>query len=205
MNIADNDEISKSINQEVEKTACTVINIGRVEPHKTLKKAIDEFHDSYLNLSNKYPEGIKPPYGIFIDYEKSFQNNDIISLKMKSQIHEGGLSRNDKITYLNINTKTGKQIINDELIKDHKLFNDYAEKIIRNQYNITQNKPFRKFREVNIFFDGDRFYLPKNIGITDKEVILYYNPNEINVSTEDGIVLKLNKQEVAPFFTINIL
>lgn len=200
LQVIDDHQIATTINKEIESAACSILNIGKNASEPTLKEAISQFNSSYQNISEEFPEEIVP-YEATIDCELSFQCQSLISVIMDSYIFTGGAHGNGTVSYLNIDTKTGKQFSNRALFKNYNEFELYAEKIFRTQNKIPEDE---SINSTGFFFEDDTFSLPSTIGFTDKEVVLYYNQYEINSYAEGPIELKLNKEEVASFFAVEI-
>lgn len=188
------------INTEIETVACSILNIDEDTPEPNLQNAIEEFNNSYQAISKEYPNETIP-YEANIDCKISFQNKNIISIVMDFYVFTGGAHGYGGITYINLDTKTGKRFLNKTLFKDYKKFKKYAEKVFRSKNEISQNE---SINSTGFFFEDDIFSLPENIGFTDTDVILYYNQYEISSYAEGPIELKLNKEEVALFFAIEI-
>ncbi|WP_158237181.1 DUF3298 and DUF4163 domain-containing protein [Aquimarina sp. MAR_2010_214] len=192
--------ITTTINKEIENVACSILNVGEDVSAPTLNEAISQFNSSYQNISEEFPEEIVP-YEATIDCELSFQCQGLLSIIMDSYIFTGGAHGNGTVSYINIDTKTGKRFSNKALFKNYNEFEHYVEKVFRTQYKIPENE---SINSTGFFFENDTFSLPSTIGFTDKEVVLYYNQYEINSYAEGPIELKLNKEEVASFFAVKI-
>ncbi len=193
-------QISENINAEIEKVACAVLNIGENDPGGSMKEAIQQFNTSYQEISTEFPDEIVP-YEANIDCELGFQCESLISVVMDSYIFTGGAHGYGSISYININPKTGKRIPNKELFKNYTEFEAYAERVFRSTYEILESE---SINSTGFFFEDEKFALPENIGLTDNEVILYYNPYEISAYAQGPVELKLNKEEVVSFFAVKI-
>jgi len=194
-------EISKSINLEIEKTACAALNIEDDSSLNTMDKAVQSFNNSYQEIKKEFPEEIVP-YEASINCDISFQNSKILSVLIDSYIFTGGAHGSGNSTYLNMNLKTGKAIENKKLIKDNIQFSNFIEKAFRKAHEIPKNT---SINSTGFFFENDTFVLPANIGLTDTHLILLYNQYEISSYAEGPIELKFNKEEVADYFSLNIL
>ncbi len=201
LKIEDDSQISSTINKEIEKVACAVLNIGENQPEGSMKQAMQQFNSSYQKISNEFPDEIVP-YEATIDCELSFQCESLISIIMDSYVFTGGAHGYGGISYINVDPKTGKRISNKELFKEYSEFESYAEKIFRSQNEILDGE---SINSTGFFFENDKFALPENIGFTENEIILYYNPYEISSYAEGAVEIKLNKEEVASFCAFEIL
>ncbi|MEW7289299.1 DUF3298 and DUF4163 domain-containing protein [Aquimarina sp. 2304DJ70-9] len=201
LKVTDDSQISSTINKEIEKVACAVLNIGENQPEGSMKQAMQEFNNSYQKISTEFPDEIVP-YEATIDCELGFQSESLISVVMDSYVFTGGAHGYGGISYINIDTKTGKRIVNTDLFKNYKGFVHHAEKVFRSKHEILESE---SINSTGFFFENETFSLPENIGFTEKEVILFYNPYEISSYAEGAIEIKMNKDEVASFFAFEIL
>ncbi|WP_378180707.1 DUF3298 domain-containing protein [Aquimarina sp. SS2-1] len=195
------DKISKDINQLIEKTAISILNIEEDNSITTVEKAVQNFNNSYQEIKKEFPEEIMP-YEVSIHCDISFQNANILSVIIDSYLFAGGAHGSGNSTYLNIDPKTGKSIENQKMIKDINQFSTFVEKKFRKTHSIPENA---SINSTGFFFENDIFSLPINIGLTDTHIILLYNQYEISSYAEGPIELKLDKQEVKDYFALNIL
>ncbi|WP_299433587.1 DUF3298 and DUF4163 domain-containing protein [uncultured Aquimarina sp.] len=194
-------EMSKKINLEIEKTACTALNLEDDSSLSTMEKAVQSFNNSYQEMKKEFPEEIIP-YEASINCDISFQNSTLLSVLIDSYIFTGGAHGSGNSTYLNMNLKTGEVIDNKNLIKNNIEFSSFAEKAFRKIHEIPENT---SINSTGFFFENDTFVLPTNIGLTDTHLILLYNQYEISSYAEGAIELKFNKEKVAEYFSVNIL
>ncbi|WP_299258782.1 DUF3298 and DUF4163 domain-containing protein [uncultured Aquimarina sp.] len=194
-------EISKSINVEIEKAACALLNMEDDVSLNSMEKALKSFNISYQEIKKEFPDEIVP-YEASINCDISFQNDNILSVLVDSYIFTGGAHGSGNSTYLNIDLKTGKVIANKKLIKDYNEFSSFVQKAFRKTHEIPENQ---SINSTGFFFENDRFVLPVNIGFTETHLVLLYNQYEISSYAEGLIELKFDKEEVAEYFSANIL
>lgn len=201
LKIIDDRPVCKKINEEIEKVACAILNVGENTPQNTLKAAVVQFNESYRDITAEFPDEI-PPYEASISSELSFQCKSMVSVLIDSYVFTGGAHGYGGISFINIETKTGKRIANQDLFKNYLDFVTYAEKVFRSKYEILENE---SINSTGFFFENEKFALPENIGITDTDVILYYNPYEISSYAEGPVEVKIKKEDVASYFAFDIL
>ncbi|GAA4275145.1 DUF4163 domain-containing protein [Aquimarina gracilis] len=201
LKIIDDKPVCKKINTEIEKVACAILNVGENKPQETVKAAVVEFNESYKDMRVEFPDEI-PPYEVSITSELSFQCKSMVSVIMDSYVFTGGAHGYGGISFINIETKTGKRIPNKDLFKRYSDFITYAEKVFRSKFEILENE---SINSTGFFFEDEKFSLPENIGFTNTEVILYYNPYEISSYAEGPVEIKIKKEDVASYFAFDIL
>ena len=200
LKIVEDHQIAYRINKEIDSVVCDILNTSENKSAATIREAVNRFNSSYQAILNEYPEETVP-YEATIDCKLLFQCEDFISVSIDSYVYTGGAHGYGGITFINMDTKTGKRFSKKALFKDDSGFKNYAEKVFRSQNKIPQNQ---SINSTGFFFEDDMFSLPENIGFTDTNVILYYNPYEISSYADGPIELKLNKEEVALFFAVEI-
>ncbi|MEW7278051.1 DUF4163 domain-containing protein [Aquimarina sp. 2201CG1-2-11] len=199
--VIDNHTITNAINTQIEQAACSILNIDENGALTTVKDAIRQFNTSYQNISKQFPDETTP-YEATIDCKLGFQCKSLISIAIDSYVYTGGAHGYGGVSYINMDAINGKRLSNKALFKDYNGFLNHAEKAFRVQHKILDDSPINS---TGFFFENDTFSLPENIGLTDTEVILLYNPYEISSYAEGSIELKLNKQDVASYFAFDIL
>lgn len=166
--------ISKNINSTLEDFTNKALNIDSGNnPQDTFEASIEQFNSSYLRFKNEMAEELQldlTPWEGGVDGEVTYQSNRVISIAMNTYLNTGGIHGSSKISFLNFDATTGKQLHYDEFIKDK-----------------NELKKFLKFyfeKEVeSISFDD--FKLPETIGLSDEGVIILYNINEIPSYTDN--------------------
>ncbi|MBV7268728.1 DUF3298 and DUF4163 domain-containing protein [Winogradskyella luteola] len=167
-----NDELSKTINFKIEEAIISTLS----DPTKktSLESILKDFNSEYINFKNDFPDASEPKWELYIETEKTYQSEDIITLAINTYEFKGGAHGNDKIKFLNLNAKTGDVLTKDDLIKDINAFKTLAKTHFEKSLSKEQ-----KELEMEDFFFGKAFQLPKNIGFSDGGFVLLYNVYEI--------------------------
>ena len=186
-----NDAISKSINSTLEDFTNKALNIDSSnDSQDSFEKSIDQFNTSYLNFKNQMVEELQlelTHWEAGVDGEVTYQSNRVICIAMNTYLNTGGIHGTSKVSFLNFDAVTGKQLHYDEFIKDK-----------------GELKKFLKFyfeKEVeSISFDD--FKLPESIGLSDEGVIILYNRNEILSYTDTLTEFTVPFDEVERFLKL---
>ncbi|KZS38113.1 hypothetical protein AWE51_18890 [Aquimarina aggregata] len=200
LQVIDDRPICKDINKEIEKAACSILNTEEKASEENMNDAIHQFNRSYQEISNEFPDETVP-YEASIDCKLSFTCQGLISVSIDSYIFTGGAHGYSSLSFINIDSKTGKRIPNRKLLKDPSEFENYIEKVFRQNFEIPETA---SINSTGFFFENETFKLPENIGFTATDIILHYNQYEISSYAEGPVVLKLDKKEISSFFAINI-
>jgi hypothetical protein len=164
-----NSVVAKQINDEINKTAVAVLQIGEQNAitSKTIEESIVLFNDEYQTFNSDFPD-VSQPWEAQIDGEVMFQSPEVISISVTSYVNTGGAHGNTNISFLNFNASTGKRIQNSDLIKNKEAFKTIAKSYFKEAVT-----------EDDVLFDPDNFQLPTNVGFTEEGIILLYNTYEI--------------------------
>ncbi len=167
-----NDELSKTINFKIEEAIISTLS----DPTKktSLESILKDFNSEYINFKNDFPDASEPRWELYIETEKTYQSQDIITVAINTYEFKGGAHGNDKIKFLNLNAKTGDILTKEDFIKDISAFKTLAKTHFEKSLNKEQ-----KELEMEDFFFGKPFQLPKTMGFSDDGLVLLYNVYEI--------------------------
>ncbi|MAZ26958.1 MAG: hypothetical protein CL868_07745 [Cytophagaceae bacterium] len=166
---------------------------------KTLDDGIDNFVTSFKEYKNDFPKS-QAGYELEATTTVSYESPTLLSLDMESYTYWGGAHGYGSTSYFNFDKKTGKQLSNDDLIKDKKAFLALAEKKFRELQQVPEGE---SINSTGYMFENDTFALPINIGFENNEMVLLYNPYEV-ASYADGIIeIRFAVSEVQDLLAIN--
>ncbi|GAA4110663.1 hypothetical protein GCM10022393_07860 [Aquimarina addita] len=194
-------EIAVKANFEIERAASSLLNIDDDTSVLTLEESLRQFNVSYQEMKEEFPEEIIP-YEVRIHTNLSFQNKDILSIGIDSYIFTGGAHGSESKIFSIIDPKTGKSMPISSLLKAYDPFVEFAEKEFKKTQGIPETETINS---TGFSFEEDKFALPSTIGITDQNIILFYNQYEISSFAEGPVELKIPKEKGALFFVVDIL
>lgn len=185
------DAISQSINSALEDFSNKALNIDSSnDVQDSFEKSIEQFNASYLNFKNQMVEELQvelTPWEAGVDGEVTYQSNRVISIAMSTYLNTGGIHGTSKVSFLNFDAITGKQLHYDEFIKDK----DELKKFLKFYFE----------KEVeSISFDD--FKLPETIGLSDEGVIILFNRNEIPSYTDKLTEFIVPLDEIEQFLKV---
>lgn len=174
--------VSDSINKKVFAVVREIIffdqDSSKVTDYKSLSKS---FIASYEEMHKKFPKDTFGWEGKIIGNVES-ESDKIINIKIDHYTFTGGAHGYQGFRSLLFHTKTGKVILNDDLFKNKKEFQAFAEKEFRMKYKIPEKV---NINATGLMFENDEFHLPQNIFYTSDGLLLYYNSYEA-ASYADG-------------------
>lgn len=192
-----NNKLAKSINLALQEEVISKLTFDDEINAETIQQAIESFTNGYFELKKIYPDetiGWKATINGLV----TFEDNDLITIELRSYLFTGGAHGYGSTNYLNFDKKRGKEIDTSELFEDKEGFQKYAE----TQFRIQQNIPINKsINSTGFMFDKDHFYLPENIGFTEKGLKLLYNQYEVASYADGPIELTLPYKDIQIFLS----
>ena len=104
-----------------------------------------------------------------------FENKDVLTIKLESYIYTGGAHGYGTNRFLNFDKIKKVELDRQELFKNEDEFK------------------------------AERFYLPENIGYTDKGLLLFYEPYEIASFADGPIILTIPYNDANNFLKISVM
>ncbi|MGB5610753.1 DUF3298 domain-containing protein [Eudoraea sp.] len=199
-NALGNNKLAKSINRALQEEVISKLTFDDEINAETIQEAIESFTNGYFELKKIYPDetiGWQAKINGMITYE----DNELLTIELQSYLFTGGAHGYGSTNFLNFNKKRGKEMDDWELFKDKEGFEQYAETQFRLQHNIPVNKPINS---TGFMFEKDHFYLPENIGFTEKGIKLLYNQYEVASYADGPIELTLPYKDIQKFLSGNI-
>ncbi|MBC2843673.1 DUF3298 and DUF4163 domain-containing protein [Winogradskyella flava] len=167
-----NDKLSKTLNFKIEEAIITTLSDATKKT--SLESILKDFNMEYLKFKNDFPDASEPKWELHIETEKTYQSEDVITIAISTYEYKGGAHGNDKIKFLNLNTKTG------EILNQNAIIENLADfKTLAKTHFIKSIDKENDQIKMEDFFFGKPFQLPENIGFTDDGLVLLYNVYEV--------------------------
>ncbi len=188
-------KLSRAINTAIEEEIIGLLTFADSLEVSDMKEAIRSFTLGYTELKEVYPDETIP-WEATIEAEVTFENRRILSMKLDSYLFTGGAHGYASTKFLNFDMNKGQEIDTQELFQDRLAFRSYAEAKFRTQENIPEKAPINS---TGFMFEQDSFYLPENIGLTPKGILLLYNQYEVASYADGQIELLIPFREAKKF------
>lgn len=188
-----NPSVSTNINNHVLNFFKNTIAIGKVNDSLTYQDLGERFIFQYKEVNRTYPEEA-------IAWEANFKvNHQSLSSKVYQIVWDyylftGGAHGLQAKKVMLFDTSTGNLVKTNDLFINHNGFVKLAEQKFRKKYKITSN-----LNEAGFTFDKDVFKLPENFYQTSTHWVLHYNPYEIAPYVKGSSIIKIPRNEIAPF------
>jgi hypothetical protein len=196
----DKTNLSETINIALQEEIIVLLNFDEESDAQSIKGAMEAFIADYENMDGKFPEQFVP-WEAKINGDITYENKHVLTIRLESYLFTGGAHGYNTIRFLNFDKEKGTELDRQELFKKEEDFKAFAETKFRNQENIPAQEPINS---TGFMFETETYYLPENIGYTDKGLLLFYEPYEIASYADGPISLILPYQEVNTFLKFPI-
>lgn len=168
--------VADSINNSVFLTVKSIVDFGdKPNTSKDYGQLAASFIQAYEQLKKDFP---RDNFGweAKIEGEVKYRSENIINIEISHYTFTGGAHGYAGLRSLLFDPETGKQIPNETLFKNWKLFQVFAEVKFRTKYKIPKDQPINS---TGMLFENDVFQVAQNIFFTEEGILLHYNPYEI--------------------------
>ncbi len=189
---------AEKINHSIDQFIISSLFLGEDPEQMAASKeeAMKDFINAYIDVKAEFD--FSAPYEAALDVDEIYQNQQLLSMDLKSYLYTGGAHGNLIVFFKNFDKKTGEQISTDALFSDPIAFTIFAEKKFRETYQIPMDG---SINATGFWFEGDGFYLPDAVGFNEEGVILVYNSYEIASYADGPIDLTLSWEAVSPYLS----
>ena len=188
-------KISKTINTALEEELISLLSFDDELEVSSIEDALKSFKNGYLELQELYDD--EPTnWEAKIEGSISYEDANFITIILDSYLFTGGAHGYTSKRFLNFDKKKGIELENDELFKNTEDFREFAEEMFRRKEKIPEDK---SINHTGFMFEQDSFYLPENIGFTEKGIKLLYNPYEVASYADGAIELVLPHSEIKKY------
>ena len=191
-----NSELSKTINFQIEEAI--ISTLSEATKKTNFNSVLADFNKEYVNFKTDFPDSTEPRWELFIETEKIYQSEAIITITISTYEFQGGAHGNDKIVILNLNAKTGEVLNNKDIINMNEEFNSIAERHFKSSLSQSDSES-----TIEDYFFGKSFQLPQNIGFSEDGLILLYNTYEVASYAQGYTEFIIPFEEAKAFLKIN--
>ncbi|GLB53391.1 hypothetical protein NBRC110019_24320 [Neptunitalea chrysea] len=192
----------EEINKHIEQAVVAVIESSPNDEviGVSLDQSIENFKREFTQEQKDFPDS-NVDYQARIKGDVNCQLPALISIELNSFMYKGGAHGYTSTKYININSKTGEVITNDLLFKDEEGFKKVAEKAFRKHEKVADDI---LLEDAGYWFKDNVFQLPENIGFSETEVILFYNPYEITPYSEGPVEVIIPFSQVKKYISFSL-
>lgn len=188
-------KLARTINIALREEVIFLLHFDDQSEVSDIETAIKSFKSGFLELQERY-EDETTPWEAKIDSKITFEDSSLLTIALDAYIFTGGAHGYTSKQFLNFDKSKGVELENWQLFKDSLGFQKLAEHKFRTKENIPQDKPINY---TGFMFERDSFYLPENMGFTEKGIKLLYNQYEVSSFADGTIELVLPFEEIQKF------
>lgn len=164
---------------------------------ETINDLTENILNDYYTFLEDFPES-KTPWNITLELNNTYASEKLICLKLKENSYTGGAHTNEMV-YFNIINPSGDLLSINDWVNDMDQFKISAETEFRKTVKISENE---SYSDRGFQFENDQFQLSENIGLTAKEIILYYNKYEIGSYADGSLEIKIPYEKLKEIISI---
>ena len=179
--------LGKSVNTGVREEIIELLDFAENKNAVDIPGAIDAFTAGFRDLQEEFPEELTG-WEARVTGTKSYEDPSLLTIKLDTYIFTGGAHGYGATRYLNFDKKTGAELSGIELLNDAEAFSEFAEKVFREKYDISEEAPINS---TGFMFEENRFKLPENIGLSADAIVLHYNPYEVASYADGSLILEI--------------
>lgn len=191
----DDTKLARVVNTALREEVISLLHFDEESEVSDINTAMASFESGFEILQQRYADETTP-WEAKIDAEITFENASILSIALNAFLFTGGAHGYSSEHFLNFDKIEGHELENWQLFKNSEAFQHLAESKFRAQENIPPDKPIN---HTGFMFEEDSFYLPENIGFTEKGLTLLYNQYEISSFADGTLELVLPFEEIQKF------
>lgn len=198
--VLDDTKIGRAIEKALREEIIFLLTFDEEMEVSTIDEAISSFKKGFENLKVIYPDE-NTDWEANIKGQISYEDKNIVTVHLDSYLFTGGAHGYKSIRFLNFDKKKGIELENWQFFKNAPDFEKFAELKFREQENIPKGQPINS---TGLMFEKDRFYLPENIGFSEKGLALLYNQYEVASLADGPIEVLLPYSEVKKYLAVTL-
>ncbi len=187
-----NAKVDKVVNNALKEEVIYLLNFNEENDATDIESAIISFTKGYTDLKNQFSEEATP-WEATVNTAVSYEDDEIITLKLDSYLFTGGAHGYNTTHYLNFNKQKSIELDTEDLFKNKSDFEEFAESKFRIQEEIPSQYDINS---TGFMFETGSFYLPENVGYTEQGVQLFYEQYEVASYADGPIVLTISYKEL---------
>lgn len=191
----DNTILGKSVNTSVREEIIELLDFAQDNNAPDIPAAIDAFTTGFQDLQEEFPEELTG-WEASVSGTRSFEDPSLLTIKLETYLFTGGAHGYGATRYLNFDKATGAELSGIELLNDPEAFSELAERVFREQYDISEGAPINS---TGFMFEDNQFKLPDNMGLSADAIVLHYNPYEVASYADGSLILEISLEKGLAF------
>lgn len=180
-------KVARNINTVLKEEVIAVLNYDSEKEVATIEEAMESFKLQNQALNRQFKDE-KGKWEAQIEGLILYQNEEVLCIRMDCYTDTGGAHGFTYASWFVFELGRGELLLKEELFADLDGFMEIAEEAFREKEGLKKNESLSK---AGLFFEGDRFRLPENIGVLEDGLLLYYNQGEVSSYIDGPIEIRL--------------
>lgn len=180
-------KVARNINAVLKEEVIAVLNYDSEKEVTTIEEAMESFKLQNQALNRQFKDE-KGKWEAQIEGLLLYQNEELLCVRMDCYTDTGGAHGFTYASWFVFELGRGELLLKEELFADLDGFMEIAEEAFRDKEGLKKNESLSK---AGLFFEGDRFRLPENIGVLEDGLLLYYNQGEVSSYIDGPIEIRL--------------
>jgi hypothetical protein len=189
--------LGRGVNQALREEVIELLDYDETRDATSIAEAIGAFGSGYEELRRQFPDEAIG-WEADIEGQITFEDDQLLTLKLETYIFTGGAHGLSTIRYLNFDKKTGQELRTEELFADVPALENLAERAFREAKGIPAGAGIN---DTGFMFEEDRFSLPENMGFTAEGLELLYNPYEVASYADGPISVVVPMERITPLLS----
>lgn len=188
----DTTKLAQAVNQSLREEVISTLDYSDVRDPVDIPDAIFSFGLAYQELLQQFPDE-QAGWEAKITGEIVYDDKNLLTIKIDTYTFTGGAHGLAYTRFLNFDKQISEEVDGVYFFEDSEELTAIAEKYFRKIHNLPMESDIN---ETGFMFEGDRFYLPQNMGFSDKGLELIYNTYEVASYADGEIRISLSWKEI---------
>ncbi len=189
-------DVANNFNALMEKMVFGKMALDSDSGNTSKEKLVENIIKDYQDFKKEFPDAATGGYEQKTDCEITYLSDNLISVKVVTEIYSGGAHSSHLEEFLNVNPETGKRKDIMDFITEKEKFSAYVEGLLRKKLKMSEKDKWSDFTFM------DKFTLPENMGMTSGGLELIYNEYEILPYSEGLTVLEIDNKKLREFMKL---
>ncbi len=192
--VGEND-FSQTMNKEIIRIVASNLDPEGLN-NQNMDDLISGMQEDFEEFIGDFPESGVNMWFDETQGEVLINNDQIISVALENSSFYGGAHPNSYKTYLNFSPEQKKKLEVPDLFNDTLAVALIVEDHFRKERDLAENVDLN---DEGFFLLDEKFFLPASVGITEKDLIFYYNPYEIGPYSMGATEVVISREELQQY------
>lgn len=176
--------IQKMIAYDYLKLLSDSTKVKGVNQFKEVLTRLTESYDSaYVDYLSLFPGSNGISWYLNADYEVLLNDGKVLTIQYRYEDYLGGAHGMYGYHYQNIDLRKSRPLSLNDIVSNTKQFSELAEKLFKGRVGVDHLNGY--------WFEGGKFSLPREFGLSENGIVLHYNVYEIASFADGDLVFEI--------------